>query len=70
MFINANRFPLADYVRIVVNDALTFDPKSKKGGPRAYILHPSVSRLPFNRPLQGLINELAYYKDHNERINI
>lgn len=32
MFKQADRFPMQNYLRIVYNDALTFDSKTKKGG--------------------------------------
>ncbi len=43
---HADRFPLQNYVRIVYNDALTFDPKTKQGGLKANFLIPKVSRAP------------------------
>jgi len=66
MYKNAIRFPLADYVRVVYNDALTYDATKKQGGMKAHFLYPKAARAPYNRHLQGLITEFAYKKSFVE----
>ncbi|CDW89112.1 cytosolic ascorbate peroxidase [Stylonychia lemnae] len=57
------RFPIQDYVRLIYNDALTFDPVTKRGGLRANFRYPSVARNHHNRRLQLLASELEYLKN-------
>ncbi len=40
------RFPWQNYLRIVYNDALTYDPASKKGGLKANFVFPRIARSP------------------------
>ena len=69
-FVNGNtrRFPFQQYVRIVYNDALTYDEKSNTGGLRANFMNAQVARAPINTKLQGLIQELAHRKANVEDV--
>lgn len=62
MYKHADRFPWQNYIRIVYNDALTYDPANKKGGLKANFKFRSVARAPQNKDLQLLTQELIYYK--------
>ena len=58
------------YLRIVYNDALTYDPATKKGGLRANFQHSRVARAPQNRDYQLLMHELAYLKEDQVDITL
>ena len=53
-------------MRVVYNDALTFDPATKKGGLKANFRYRSVARAPQNKNLQLLTNELIYMKENED----
>ena len=63
---NVERFPMQNYLRIVYNDALTYDPATKKGGLKANFRFRSVARAPQNTDLQLLTQELIYMKDQED----
>lgn len=65
---NADRFPWSHYVRIVYNDALTFDPQTKKGGLRANFQFSKNARATQNKNLQLLQQEIIYKKKFEEDI--
>ena len=69
LYQQADRFPWHLYLRIVYNDALTYDPATKKGGLKANFVFPKVARSAQNKNLQLLISELIYQKQHEE-INV
>ena len=68
LYKNVERFPWAYYLRIVYNDALTFDPSTKKGGLKANFVFRNVARAPQNKHLQLLTQELIYLKQYKEDI--
>ena len=68
LYKNTERFPWVNYLRIVYNDALTYDPSTKKGGNRANYVFRTVARAPQNKDLQLLTQELIYMKQHEEDI--
>ena len=51
-------YPLSAYLRLVWNDALTYDPATKKGGLKYNLKNSQVARSPQNRGLQLLALEL------------
>ena len=59
---NASLFPWHYYVRIVYNDALTYDPVTKRGGLRGNWRFSQIARATQNKHLQLLISELQYLK--------
>eukprot|EP00347_Sterkiella_histriomuscorum_P007029 403350518 len=65
---NVQRFPMSQYLRIIYNDALTYDPKTQTGGLKCNYKNSSVARAPQNRHLQLLMNELQTLKSHQEDI--
>lgn len=68
MYKHNDRFPWANYLKIVYNDALTFDPKTKTGGLKNNFKFSSFIRAAQNKHLQLLINELTYKKLYEEDI--
>lgn len=66
LYKQTERFPFYQYLRIVYNDALTFDPATKKGGLKANFRFRSVARAPQNKSLQLLTQELIYMKDNED----
>lgn len=62
LYQQTERFPWQNYIKIVYNDALTFDPKSKKGGLKANFQFRQNARSPQNKDLQLLTQELIYRK--------
>ena len=68
LYKNTDRFPWAHYLRIVYNDALTFDPATKKGGNKANYVFRTIARSSQNKHLQLLTQELIYKKQHDEDI--
>lgn len=65
---HADRFPMQNYLRLLYNDALTYDAHTKKGGVKASLNFKNIARAPQNRDLQLLFNELAYLKKSEEDI--
>ena len=65
-----DRFPWQNYLRIVTNDALTYDPVTKKGGLQANFQFSKIARSPQNYHLQLLTQELIYQKKFEEDIVI
>lgn len=55
---NIKKYHLSDYLRIVYNDAMTYDAATKTGGLRANFKYSQVARAPQNKHLQLLIQEL------------
>ncbi|TNV76309.1 hypothetical protein FGO68_gene12209 [Halteria grandinella] len=70
LYKNTERFPWHNYLKIVYNDALTFDPATKRGGNKAGYKFRTLARAPQNKHLQHLVNELAYAKQFEEDIVI
>ncbi len=68
LYKNVERFPWSHYLRIVYNDALTFDPSTNKGGLKANFIFRNVARAPQNKHLQLLTQELIYLKKCKEDI--
>lgn len=66
LYQHVERFPFHHYLRIVYNDALTFDPSTKKGGLKANFRFRTVARSPQNKHLQLLTQELIYMKDNED----
>ena len=60
-----NRFPWHHWVRLVYNDALTFDPASGKGGVRGSWRFSQFARSQHNRPLLGYATYLQNLKDND-----
>lgn len=54
LYKHTDRFPWQMYLRIAYNDALTYDPATKKGGLKANFQFSNVARAPQNRQLQLL----------------
>lgn len=62
LYEHTERFPWQNYVKIVYNDALTFDHKTSKGGLKANFQFRQNARAPQNKSLQLLTQELIYRK--------
>ncbi len=66
---NAKRFPFPHYLQIFYNDALTYNPVTKKGGLIAnFAVSSAIRRDPRNRHLQLLQSELIYHKKFEEGV--
>jgi len=48
---NIKTFPLSQYLRLIWNDALTYDASTKRGGLRANYKNSTVARAPQNKSL-------------------
>lgn len=70
LYKNTERFPWHNYIKIVYNDALTFDPATKRGGNKAGYKFRTFARSSQNKHLQHLVNELTYQKQFEEDIVI
>ena len=66
LYQHVERFPMQNYLRIVYNDALTYDPSSKKGGLKANFRFRNIARASQNKDLQLLTQELIYMKDNED----
>lgn len=58
----SNRFPWHQWVRLVYNDALTYDPATGNGGVRAAWRHRAFGNSPLNKALLGYANHLENLK--------
>ena len=56
------RFPWHYWVRLVYNDALTYDPNTGKGGVRANWKMRSFGNSPLNKSMYGYMNYLEHLK--------
>jgi hypothetical protein len=56
------RFPWHQWVRLVYNDALTYDPSTGTGGVRAAWRHRQFGNSPLNKALLGYANHLEHLK--------
>ena len=61
-----DRFPWYNWIKLVYNDALTYNPATGAGGVKASWRFREFSRLPQNKPLYALALELESLKAKQE----
>lgn len=66
MYNNIKQYPWHYYLRVVYNDALTYNPQTKEGGYKAHFKYPQIARATQNKEMQGFINELIYLKSQED----